>query len=93
MTVRRRRPSGPAIPEKYARFQRDEWPPNLSSEEAVQFWHQARSVWHEQHGWREGETVVSPLGDWLTLLREKRQAWLRTCCTEPAEAGNGHQGG
>jgi hypothetical protein len=92
VSVRRRRPAGPAIPERYARFVRGEWPAGLDCEEAIEFWHQARSAWARDHQYEFLGYLTSPLGDSLDLLKAEREAWLLNCCIPDPHPGesNGH---
>ncbi len=88
--MRRRRPAGPAIPERYARFQRSEWPAGLSCEDAVEFWHQARETWAlaNAYEWPEGYPTT-PIGDFIDRLKDKREARMRACYADPPQAANG----
>ena len=96
MSVRRRRPASAPPPEKYVRFVRDEWPPNLSCEEAVDFWYRAGEAWAQanEYEYPPGSGyLTSPLGDWLDRMRARREARMRVCYAPAYEAGNGHLGG
>ncbi len=79
------------MPEKYARFVRHKWPAGLSCEEAVEFWHRARSAWAREHEYLFLGYLESPLGDKLDLLKAQHEAWLMNCCTDAPEASNGHR--
>jgi hypothetical protein len=90
VTVRRRKPASPAVPEQFARFARSEWPPSLTCEEAVGYWHQARSAWAWEHQYEWQGYTTTPLGDRLDLLKARREARLLSCIEpDPAEL-NGH---
>jgi hypothetical protein len=94
VTVRRRKPAGPAVPERFARFAVSEWP-GLGCEDAVWAWAAGREVWALAHPveWPPGYPTT-PLGDKLDRLKARHEAWLMTC-TEPEpepEASNGHGG-
>jgi hypothetical protein len=73
-------PSGPPVPERYARFAACDWP-GMSCGQAVSAWHQARTAWAAGHSWLEGETVISPLGDWLDMLVAVHETRMTVCCT------------
>jgi hypothetical protein len=93
MSVRRRRPAGPPVPERYAEFVRSQWPAGLAAEEAIEFWHLARSAWavENEYEWPPGSGYrTSPIGDWLDRMRAKREAWLLTCTKRDPEESNGH---
>jgi hypothetical protein len=89
VTVKRRRPEGVPPPERYRRFVRSEWPAGLDCEEAVNFWHRARTAWarDNQYEWQGG--ITSPLGDALDLLKARREARLMTCIRPDDEEFNG----
>lgn len=90
MAVRRRRPDDQIpVPEKYARFARCDWPSSLTCEQALAEWAAERQAWAARHSWDDGRD--SPLGDWLTMMRDRRAAWLLACCTPPVETSNGHR--
>lgn len=90
MSVRRRKPDSPPVPEKFARFVRSEWPPNLSCEEAVNYWHGARSVWARENAFEWQGYTTTPLGDMLDLLKARREARLMNCVRPDDEEFNGH---
>lgn len=91
MSVRRRKPETPPVPERLARFVRSEWSAALSCEQAVEVWHRARSAWAREHQYEFMGYTTSPLGDWLDLLRAEREAWLLNCCTTEPDDANGHR--
>jgi hypothetical protein len=80
------------VPERYAWFARCDWPGNLTCEEAVEFWHQARKAWAAEHQYEWLGYTTSPLGDCIDLLKAERGAWLTNCCTPASDDANGHGG-
>jgi hypothetical protein len=86
MSVRRRKPAGPPVPEKYARFAVSQWP-GLSREDAVWAWAAKRELWALANPieWPPGYPTT-PLGNRLDRLRARHEAWLMTC-TQAEEYG------
>jgi len=89
VSVRRRRPETPPLPEKFARFVRTEWPPHLPCEDAVNLWHRERSAWARENQYEFMGYTTSPLGDMLDLLKARRDARLMNCCVPDDEEFNG----
>jgi hypothetical protein len=90
VSVRRRKPESPPVPEKLARFAVSEWP-GLGCEDAVWAWAAERETWALAHPveWPPGYPSTV-LGDKLDRLKARREAWLMTCCREEPEEANGH---
>jgi hypothetical protein len=89
MSVRRRKPAAPPVPEKYARFAVSEWPGFAETEDAVWAWAAEREKWALANPveWPPGYPTT-PLGDRLDRLRARHEAWLMTCTQdEPEEYG------
>lgn len=89
MSVRRRKPDSPAVPERFARFIRGEWPPHLPCEEAVGLWHRERSAWAAENAYEWQGCTTSPLGDALDLLKARREARLMNCLEADTAELNG----